>query len=411
MEWMLPEDGDLADLAQIDVQRFLWYFLPAKWLIDSREHHEVAWSLGDLLAAAGLDRYAAICRDPVTHRVIDAYEESYRSGIAAHRSAQEESGIEPPDTDVVAWGSVFGVEEAAVLDQVSGMLEAAIESGGLVVGSRGWKVRAKQLTAAFLTAPDANPTRRDIVRAERAEWWSRSGGPNRQRLCTAALERLRTEPILDGPVLSESLAPARALLEGVADGVMLTQAGYLPKTLAVHLNDRFDWYRLPGYKVTSEGDIAQLLDLHELLRQTRLLTKRGRKLTVSAEGRRCLAHDDRLFRTLALHLLAGTDFASDVAAMKTCHLLLEADIVLEDDLTDAVLTAVAERWRTTSGEAVTRRDVQFAGRWRYLARTLAWLDEGEYQHPGGYQIRLTPAGRAAAVIGIQAHAFSPRHHP
>jgi len=68
LSWLIPEDGSLTGLSQSEVQLFLWYRLPTKWLVDVREHHEIAWSLGDFFATAGLPRYAELCRAPLTHR-------------------------------------------------------------------------------------------------------------------------------------------------------------------------------------------------------------------------------------------------------------------------------------------------------------------------------------------------------
>ena len=38
LDWLLPEEGGLVDLTQSTLQDFLWYHLPVKWLIDTREH-------------------------------------------------------------------------------------------------------------------------------------------------------------------------------------------------------------------------------------------------------------------------------------------------------------------------------------------------------------------------------------
>ena len=38
LDWLLPEERGLEDLTQSTLQDFLWYHLPVKWLIDTREH-------------------------------------------------------------------------------------------------------------------------------------------------------------------------------------------------------------------------------------------------------------------------------------------------------------------------------------------------------------------------------------
>jgi hypothetical protein len=411
MEWMLPDGGGLAEVTQMKVQQFVWYFLPAKWLTNAAEHHEIARSLGDLLSAAGLDRYAAICRDPLTHRVIDAYEVSSEVGRQALREALEGSGVEPPDSDVLSWGSVMGIDESQARDDVSTMLEAAIVKGDLVVGGRGWKAQAARLTAAFLELPTTRfggRTPLEVVRAERMERWVQlSNGPARQRLFAEVLPLLR-EPAVMPEALADSLAPVRALLTGVGDGVTLTQAGYLPKALVVTLNDRFKWYDLAGYKANSEADVIALLDLHALLRRARLLTKRGRKLAVSAAGQRCLADDERLFGVLAVQAMTGDDFDVDVATMRAAHLLTVAGEPSETAVDALVYDAVAERWSTHEGNQPSPRVVRGAGPdWQWNARTLGWLKEGgDWQHR---TLHLTEIGRAAAIIGLQSVAGAPRH--
>ena len=55
--WLLPVGADLTHLSQVELQEFLWYQLPLKWLAETSDLHEIAWSLADLLAAAGLERY------------------------------------------------------------------------------------------------------------------------------------------------------------------------------------------------------------------------------------------------------------------------------------------------------------------------------------------------------------------
>jgi hypothetical protein len=411
MEWMLPDGGGLAELTQMKVQQFVWYFLPAKWLTGAAEHHEIARSLGDLLSAAGLDRYAAICRDPLTHRVIDAYEVSPEVGRQALREALDGSGVEPPDSDVLSWGSVMGIDESQARDDVSAMLEAAIVTGDLVVGGRGWKAQAARLTAAYLELPTTRfggRTPLEAVRAERMEQWTRlTNGPVRQRLFAEVLPLLRKSAVMPEG-LADSLAPARALLTGVGDGVTLTQAGYLPKALVVTLNDRFKWYDLSGYKANSEADVIALLELHELLRRARLLTKRGRKLAVSAAGQRCLADDERLFAALAVRAMTGDDFDADVAMVRAAHLLTVAGETSEKAVDAVVYDAVAERWSTQEGNPPSPRVVRSAGRdWQRNAKTLGWLQEG-----GDWQnqtLQLTDVGRAAAIIGLQSRAGAPRH--
>jgi hypothetical protein len=37
LEWLLPEDDPVEDLAACDVLQFVWYSLPVKWAVDTDE--------------------------------------------------------------------------------------------------------------------------------------------------------------------------------------------------------------------------------------------------------------------------------------------------------------------------------------------------------------------------------------
>jgi len=74
--WILPEGAALTQLGQVELQEFLWYQLPLKWMAPTSQLHEVAWSLADLFTAAGLERYALLSRAPQTHRLLDAWQDN-----------------------------------------------------------------------------------------------------------------------------------------------------------------------------------------------------------------------------------------------------------------------------------------------------------------------------------------------
>lgn len=411
LDWIVGPEGGPGDLSQMQLQMFLWYSLPCKWLIEDAEHHEVAWALGDLLAAEGFERYGDLCRAPATHEVISAYHESLERGLQALRDALGASGVEPPDTDLLAWDSVMGVDESTVRDGVSEMLEASIVSGDLVVGARGWKARAARLTTDHLCAPDPDLDGRtplDLVRTERVQRWADSGGPAWRQL-HRALPPLLVEPDLAG-VAARSMAPVRALLDEVGEGVTLTQSGYLPRALVVSLTDRFGWYDRPGSKVRSEADVFQLARLNAMLRKGRVLTKRGRKLTTSASARKWIADDARLFHVVAEQLMSGSDFETDVAAVRAAVLLTRGGQVSDAELSSAVRRVVAERWRTSDGDKIGSQDVWWSsGPLSVLGSALGWVQEsGSW---ADRTVRLTDAGRAAAVIGLRSRAHAPRHQP
>src|ERR687891_149301 len=94
------------------LQYFLWYTLAKKFMASLDVKLDIARALGEVLEAAGMPRYAAICRSDTTRECIEAAEE-YGRGRKEYERAQQASGVEPPDTDVLKWGSILGMREAA----------------------------------------------------------------------------------------------------------------------------------------------------------------------------------------------------------------------------------------------------------------------------------------------------------
>src|SRR5680860_365170 len=78
------------------LQYFLWYTLPKKFMTSLDVKLDIAQALGEVLAAAGMPRYATICRSDVTRECIEAAED-YGRGREEYLRAQAASGVEPPD--------------------------------------------------------------------------------------------------------------------------------------------------------------------------------------------------------------------------------------------------------------------------------------------------------------------------
>jgi len=181
LDWLLPEgDEGLGDLSQYDLQNFLWYYLPVKWLVEPREHHEAAWALGDLLESAGLIRYAGLCRSNDTHLLIDLWDTDQARARRTLRRLSESSGVDPLDTETLQWGAVFGMAEAAARAAVSDALEAALDAGRLTPGAPRWKAEAGRIineVVARSGEPPGAATLLEAIWAERTG--GGSGGPGR----------------------------------------------------------------------------------------------------------------------------------------------------------------------------------------------------------------------------------------
>ncbi|MGH9224931.1 MAG: hypothetical protein ACRD2W_14415, partial [Acidimicrobiales bacterium] len=168
--------GGIGSITQEAVQNFLWHELPRKWLAPPEDDicATMAAAAAALLDGLGLERYAAICRSPATVEVHAAYRRSDDEGRRAFRRAVDRSGIDPPDLDGLAWGSMMGPDEACARSAVAVALEQAIAAGELVPGGRGWRDRQRAVTAATLDRPHPSlPTQtwRSAVLTERLEHW------------------------------------------------------------------------------------------------------------------------------------------------------------------------------------------------------------------------------------------------
>lgn len=357
LDWLLPEDGDLDDLIQLDLQSFLWYSLPMKWLTDESTHHDVAQALGDALAAAGLDRYAGLCRSPETHELIGRWPADTEGARGQFRRLMAASGVGPSDTDLVRWGSVQGIAEHAASRQVSHALESVIDDGRLVPGARGWKQRAAAVVdeAMRSRAPGELRSLLQSVEAERLSRWLDHHRRNGLQV-GAELERELRDPEARGAehrrddlaFVGSTLEPLTWFLNEVGDAVTMTQAGYLPRALVLAADDRYDWFDLkPRFSVRSERDLLQLQQLHELARRERLVTLRRQSLSLSARGRPLVDDPARLAEVVLPALIGKPTWEGDTGlAVATFLSQWPVDEPLEiDDLQRAAGEYLGTHWR------------------------------------------------------------------
>jgi hypothetical protein len=126
-------------LCQASVQDLLWYRLPAKY--PKRAWYPVSRAAAALLGELGLERYASIAASDTTTTILEGWTQDATCGFDLFRTAAEASGVKPPDTELLAWGSVMGIEEATAYGQLEVKLEEAIVAGGSFrahrVGSQG----------------------------------------------------------------------------------------------------------------------------------------------------------------------------------------------------------------------------------------------------------------------------------
>lgn len=422
---VLPDGGALADLDQSTLQEFLWYSLPNKWMVPTEDLHDLARALGGLLASAGLDRYAALCRSEETHQLIDRWQVDREGARKTFSRMVDQSGVEPLDTGLIEWAQVFGIAEVRARDVVARALEEAAGAGTLRVGAPRWKSTAAAVVDATLTraAPDGGKTLLTQLRAERSAVWAGREGTARAAVLRPVLAEVTPDDAAVGGSAASGadreggtahavgcLEPLVWLLEQIGTGVMKTQAGYLPKALVLAANERYRWLDLPGFNVRTEKDLRQLARLHELARGRRLVTTSGRRVALSAKGRQALADGELLWDHVVRHVFDPQTFDGEGAALLVACLLPSGEPLSRSQVESRIAEAMTGRWRSDSGEPLGPRIGSLATvEVRAYAEIFGWLDEdGPWDSP---RLRLTEAGRAAARRGLRHQAWGPHSRP
>ncbi|HET7387331.1 MAG TPA: hypothetical protein VFJ19_11785 [Nocardioidaceae bacterium] len=408
VSWLLGGPGerhDLAFLSQMNIQYLLWRKLPVNWMCEDAEHHEIAWALGDFFDAAGLQRYAAICRETRTHEILAAWHRDPEEGRQAGYDAQVASGVLPPDTKLLTFGDRMGVEEYDVHAETSRDIESAIVAGELTPGRRGFNTGVRRRMDAYIQrrpgADEATPLER-VWRERSKQWMARFRGVH-EPLWERALEQVHELPPVPDRV-ELSLTPVVALLDAVGDGLQVTAAGYLPPKLALDLDERFGWSQEYAFgKVRGEADIHPLAFVREHLQAQRLLTLRSRRLTVSAVGRRASTDPARLWLAVVgpgPRWRPGFehDALAVIAALLLCGDRLDATALVEQ------ATQILEsKWHAADDGPVQASVTWVCWEWLRVADALGWREE----HPRFGQIRLTGYGASAAACLFRVAATAP----
>lgn len=400
-------------VSQASLQKFLWYELPRT--APDEAWQPVALAAASLLEALGLARYAAIARSEATAEILRAWGVDGGGGFARYRAAAEASGVKPPDTALIEWGSIMGWEEVSAYAHVEGLLEDAIIGGELRPGATGWKARAAAVCDRGLgaTAP-GGPRQTWLSRVidERVRTWVSVAHPESLRAWrAAAAERVAVPPDPPGE-LDAVVGPMRWMLETCAAGLTTTQSGYLPPAVVHDAVDRFGWWEWPA-RPRSESEVHQLIALRETASRLRLLTKHGRRLTTSRSGARLFDDPAALWRHIATRI-GDTDAYGAMMSELAAHRLL-AGPAEGDAVVDAILPIVAAQGWRSGGKPADARDVSWAvhsvlNDWRLFGL----LDEVRPRWENGRRTgpditSLTGAGRATALAWLHRRATGPRH--
>src|SRR5262245_55245642 len=312
LAWLTGDEG-LETISLLRLQEFLWYALPVKWPRSTPGRVGVARALGRLFLLAGLDRYAGVCSSPGTEKIITAYADGHEEGIAAYTEAIEESNAAPPDTELLAWGSVMGSQERAAYDACAAALELAFASGELSVGARGWRTRRLDIVNRWLclpggtTPPDppdhggaprppippsaGTDTWLGRISAERIDAWAHGRPGERSRLARDLIPRL-----LEPPAVPEDPLPTlRWLLGRAGEGLRLTARHYIAPALVTEAVEESGWRDPLVGTLRQELDVFPLHTLRGMAqsemgairrRSTSLvLTKTGKLMTADPAAR------------------------------------------------------------------------------------------------------------------------------
>lgn len=402
----------LDGVTQHDLQCFLWYTLPKKFLAPLEVQLDIAEALGRLLDMIGLARYAAICRSETTRECIKASEEN--GGVAAYRRAQKASGVEPPDIEELTWGTFFGWQENATLHGAAAALEMAILTGDLKPGAPGWTKRQKDTTRAWLTTSNAafgGKTPLEAVQAERMEDWLRGRSEARRSLLEPVAARLVGPATVPGDA-ETPLEPLRWFLAAAKQEIPLTQKNNLGRAFVQEAAARYDWWDF-FHRLTTELEVPYLHELHRFARRLKLVRRKGRKLVLALAGRRALRDVETLWRTVAHGLFVGEDFEHAVAEVLFPLLITEGE-KQTDEIEARLAPILAEQGWSTRDEWGRQVPIDERGAARgmwdvtRIAVPLAMMAKG-----GDWQDRslaLSDFGVATGLEGLWARSVAPRRN-
>jgi hypothetical protein len=410
--WLSADEG-FGAISLLRLQEFLWYVLPSQWPVPAQSRFDVAKALGRVLLLAGLERYAAVCMSPETARIIAAYNKGADAGIAEYTRAIESSDSAPPDTDLLAWGSVMGPQERAAYDSCAAALELAVSARELRPGTTGWRGKRAQLVDRWLTQtePSESPAPGDTwlsrISAERIDDWVRSTPGHRAELARAIVPRLLEPPT------SADLQTLQWLLWKAKDGIKLTARHYISPSCVDEAVELFGWQDLVSGRRRQELAVTPLHTLRQLAsREMGAVKRSGTSLVLTKTGK-LMDADPAVRWHIGTSALIGPEdgprpeFA--VAAREGALLLTLVTGPLSYEQLTARLTELLTRegWTARAGGSVAAAACGEIHVLRHRLRALGLLGTADVLSA---PVSLSSAGTSAALSGLLARALRPRHH-
>ncbi len=399
VDWLVGDTLEFSELGQADIQRMLWLDLPTRWSIPAAEWPDVVEASARVLELAHRPILASWARSDDTRDVLEAYSRSRDEGIVAANAAYSRTGTIPPDTDLLTWGRTMDGAEANAYDELRKVLEAAVAVGDYTPGGAGWRQRQRALVERWLAAPSAyfdgwRPI--DVIHTVRREEWAETGTPARRRVL-AEVEVMVREAV---PVPDGEPAPLVWLFDRLSEGVRLTQRGYLPPALVREGDERFGWS--PAHPASREVDLPQLRELHDLLSQHRLVTKRHDLLRPSTRGRAVLADPAALWETAASAWFGEHTF--DIRVAEIAAAVLVKAPMRASDVAVAAHEAVGPEFRAGRGGELVAFEVTEESVWRWIRLGAALGFFTDEPHRPAHA--LSDVGRLAALSALRARAHA-----
>ena len=387
------EDGPTVCVSRHDLQQFLHYTLPRKYLVEVEEQIAVARALGDGLERLGAPGdYVDLCHAPETLALIRLWAVDEDAAFAQFAALADASGLEPRDVDELAWQPVMGVVEAQTRDAATLALERALESGDARP--------AAEIVRAVLAEPDPageHSTRLRAVQAERIDRWAGWRSSARRGLLEPLVGELADAPLPEWPaddVFDWLLEESRA-------GLALTERGALSRALAVEigrLRPEWTWGRTPR----SEADVDHLQVLHAALRRSGLVRRRGRTLLATKRAGE-LTPGARRVRLLE-SLLDEESFLAAVAELALAALALGTP----DAGARVAAVIEAEGWRSDGGPLPSHA---VPSTMTEVYRLLIAIGAAQGDSLSRQRCALTELGRAAVLCALRARALRPAAAP
>ncbi len=111
LDALVSDENDLGGVLAYDVLRFVWYELPVKWTAPLEELTEIAQLTAEVMRVVGRGRVAELIESDRTAHLHAAWRTDRSKGAALWKQAMDAAGIDPPDTDTLAWSDVMGIGE------------------------------------------------------------------------------------------------------------------------------------------------------------------------------------------------------------------------------------------------------------------------------------------------------------